>query len=168
MKKHTYYKSVTKHIRKGHCRAINNFRATRDSTILACESNVGKEVDRHIVTKDQSPTGVRKVGGANVVTNQNSPGFMEESPDNRPAKENVGKQNILGKYQSDNYTCPQCKKKFKIWDSMWKHMDTTMCSAHPLTFQHKGDEAGRGTRIGHLVTKNESHISELSVKMWSS
>ena len=87
--KYTYYKSVTKHIWRGSCRALNNYRVTRDSLVLARESNVGKEVNRHMVT----------------VTDQNipnEPGFVEVSPDNLPAKENVGKQNIMGKIHTDN------------------------------------------------------------------
>ena len=108
-----YYKSVIKHIRQNRCRAINNFRATHDSTVLACESGIGKEVDKHIVTFDQSPTGVQKVGGANIATSQNPPGFVERSPDSHSAKIDDNKQNTMGGYQSDSYSCTQCKKIFK-------------------------------------------------------
>ena len=92
---------MTKHIPQNRCRAINNFCATQDSTVLACESHIGKEVDKHIVTFHQSPTGVRKVGGANMATNLNPPRFMERPPDSLPAKTGADKQNTTGGYQSD-------------------------------------------------------------------
>ena len=54
--RYTHYKSITKYIRQNCCRALNKFLATNDSTVLACESNIGKEVDKHIVTFDHAPT----------------------------------------------------------------------------------------------------------------
>ena len=39
-------------------------------------------------------------------------------------------------------------------------MDTVMCSAQPLAYQYQAGEVGAETKVGHLVTKDQSHKGE--------
>ena len=103
--RYTQYKSVVKHIRENRCRAVNTYRNTHDSSVLACESDVGSEIDKHIVRVDNSPTGIQRVDGVSMTTSQKQPGIMEKSPDNRAAKVDNNKLNTGDGGRPDIHSC---------------------------------------------------------------
>lgn len=83
--------------------------------MLACETNIGNEIDTYFVRADSSPTGVRRVDGVGRNIGQKQPDIVEKPPNIQTAKMNNNKSNTGDGVRPDN----------------------TVCSDHTLAFQHK-------------------------------
>ena len=99
----TDHKSISKRIRHNRCRNVNNYRFTKDKTVLACESGIDDKFDTYILTYNHAQVKIRRVNDTNIATIMNG----------------VGEQDTTHGNKLKTFPCTHCGRLYRNWESLF-------------------------------------------------